>query len=441
MRTLNIDVTELVNQLNNFGYCTGIHKVTLDYIKEIRKNDHEKNIPVRYIYKKKNGFFSYKIDRLISFIEKETSNNSYKGEVFKHKPVNSKYYSYISKFYRHDVKNMYEGIKSLKNLLKNVFQIKNNNLLNGTLEELNDINGVYLNFGMDYTDINYISEVFEFTKKNNLETCFYIHDIIPIVKPQYFTEYHNNVFKKCISEIINKSDKVICISYKTKNDLCNSFNLNKREIEVIKNGYFSDYQSLDFIENEKILKITDIIPEINEDFILSVGTIESRKNQELLFDIWERYISNNIDVPKLVLVGGFGYHSDRLKNKLITTNFLNNKVIVINGANDNLINLLYKRCLFTIYPSFYEGWGLPVVESLYNGKICVTGDNEALKEASDNIAIHIDPFDQKHFSEKILEIINDEYYFSELESCIKSFNHIYYYDSLKKLLSLIRQRG
>lgn len=124
-------------------------------------------------------------------------------------------------------------------------------------------------------------------------------------------------------------------------------------------------------------------------YALFVGTIESRKNHLLALEAWrlliERHGANA--VPDLVCIGRLGWHSDSFLREYVASKGLEGKVsILTNNLSDDELAAFYAHCDFTVYPSRYEGWGLPVSESLAFGKVAVTARNSSLTEAGGDLA-------------------------------------------------------
>lgn len=128
-------------------------------------------------------------------------------------------------------------------------------------------------------------------------------------------------------------------------------------------------------------------------FVLCVCTIEARKNHVYLFLIWQRMIEDGIDVPDLVFVGRPGWRVSELLDQIEASRFLDGRLHILNGLTDEELSGLYDRCLFTAFPSFVEGWGLPVGESLAHGKVCVASSTSSIPEVGGEHVIYVDPFD------------------------------------------------
>ena len=123
-------------------------------------------------------------------------------------------------------------------------------------------------------------------------------------------------------------------------------------------------------------------------FALIVSTIEVRKNHLLLFHVWRRLLDEMTpdQVPTLVFAGRLGWLVGDLMRQLESSRFLDGKIVLIEDPSDAELAQLYDRCSFTLFPSFYEGWGLPVTESLGFGRPCLASSATSLPEAGGRFA-------------------------------------------------------
>jgi glycosyltransferase involved in cell wall biosynthesis len=127
--------------------------------------------------------------------------------------------------------------------------------------------------------------------------------------------------------------------------------------------------------------------------VLFVSTIEARKNHLLLFRVWRRLLDElPADlVPTLVFAGRVGWLVEDLMRQLQNTDFLDGKIRLIEDASDAELAALYRGCSFTVFPSLYEGWGLPVTERLAFGKPCLAARATSVPEAGGRLARYFDP--------------------------------------------------
>ncbi len=144
-------------------------------------------------------------------------------------------------------------------------------------------------------------------------------------------------------------------------------------------------------------------------YALIVSTIEARKNHALLFRVWRRLLDEMPPdaVPTLVFAGRIGWLVNDLLQQIENTSFLNGRVVIIEDPSDADLAALYGGCLFTLFPSFYEGWGLPVTESLAFGKPCVIANVTSLPEAGGSLAHYFDP-DDLHDAVRVIRAVLED---------------------------------
>ena len=135
-------------------------------------------------------------------------------------------------------------------------------------------------------------------------------------------------------------------------------------------------------------------------YALFVGTVEARKNHELALEAWRRLIDRHgpQEVPDLVCVGRLGWHADAFLRQYVRTRGLDGKVSLLSSSvTDADLARFYAHAEFTVYPSRYEGWGLPVSESLAFGKVAIVADNSSLPEAGGDLAVYFESGDIEGF--------------------------------------------
>ena len=132
------------------------------------------------------------------------------------------------------------------------------------------------------------------------------------------------------------------------------------------------------------------------------GTIEARKNHELLHHLWDRLVATYGDeTPPLVLVGMIGWGNIDLRDQMRMNRRVAGKIVLLSDLPDGDLFWLYEHCLFTLFPSHYEGWGLPVVESLALGTPRVMSDAPAVREATQGLVPTLDPLDFTAWLEQV----------------------------------------
>ncbi|ODM45866.1 hypothetical protein A9320_27145 [Ruegeria sp. PBVC088] len=144
-------------------------------------------------------------------------------------------------------------------------------------------------------------------------------------------------------------------------------------------------------------------------FVLMVGTLEPRKNHEFAYRLWrELHKRHPGAVLPLVFVGQPGWNMEGFTEMLAEDVGLPHRAIrILTDVDDEALGVLYETCRFTLYPSHYEGWGLPVVESLNHGKPCLTSDAPSIVEAAQGAADTLPLMDGEAWMARALALMTD----------------------------------
>jgi glycosyltransferase involved in cell wall biosynthesis len=157
-------------------------------------------------------------------------------------------------------------------------------------------------------------------------------------------------------------------------------------------------------------------------YALLVGTVEARKDHIVAFRAWEKLITEHGSdaVPDLVCVGRLGWHASEFLREYVHTNGLGGKVSLLSSSvSDSELASLYAHADFTVYPSRYEGWGLPVSESIAFGKVPVVARNSSLVEAGGDMAVYFETGSPQALVEAIEFNVLDNNRRKELEDRIR----------------------
>jgi glycosyltransferase involved in cell wall biosynthesis len=140
----------------------------------------------------------------------------------------------------------------------------------------------------------------------------------------------------------------------------------------------------------------DGFPPVEGPYALFVSTIEIRKNHLFLARVWQELVRRHgaANVPKLVLIGQRGWKSEPFWRFMEETGGAGGTIVTKANISDTELAGAYRNCLFTVFPSLCEGWGLPVSESLAYGKLCVASDATSIPEAGGRGADYFDPTDE-----------------------------------------------
>jgi glycosyltransferase involved in cell wall biosynthesis len=246
--------------------------------------------------------------------------------------------------------------------------------------------------GAAWVHQDYIHRVLALKRQFGTKFVMTVHDLIPIYARETCDQDTAVVFEEFMRRALKHTDHILAVSGNTANDVKRysaSLQIPEPPITVTKNGSsFTEF--LPAGQSPSEIAAGDL----PERFVLFVATVEGRKNHQLILDIWRRMIDEGDDPPHLVCVGRLGWKSTAFISTVVESGYLGGRIHLLRDICDADLRMLYSRCLFTLCPSFYEGWGLPVGESLAMGKICVCSDRASLPEVAGEFGMYIDIADR-----------------------------------------------
>lgn len=246
-----------------------------------------------------------------------------------------------------------------------------------------------VNLGTSWWIQNYFLYVRHAKETRGIRYVPFVHDMIPIMTPEHCTRALTQDFISWVLGVFDYADYFLANSKATRTDLIKvaaQLGREVREQDVAVIPLNCDFRKPDIEELEEDALEDWQIEEGN--FVLFVSTIESRKGHMLAFEAWSRLIAQHgaDAIPKFVCVGNRGWLNDMIYDRLETDEALSDHVVMLSGLSDAELALLYRSCSFTVYPSTYEGWGLPVTESLCYGKVPLASDAASIPEAGEDFA-------------------------------------------------------
>ena len=220
-----------------------------------------------------------------------------------------------------------------------------------------------------------------------------IHDLAHL-RENEMTKYSRFIFDLSTNIAIKKADTIVTVSETIKNELIQTFNIDKNRIKVVYNSIGEHF--LNSKNNPEILEKYNII---QQKYILSVATLNRRKNIPELIKAFESITDKYPDI-KLVLVGGMGNE----KRELLTKH---PNVIFTGYIPDEDLPSLYKNALLYVFPSLYEGFGIPLIEAQYSNCPVLCSDIPVFQEVAGNGAEFCIP-DSNGIAAKLEYLINNE---------------------------------
>lgn len=230
-----------------------------------------------------------------------------------------------------------------------------------------------------------------------------VHDLVPVNYPQYVPLETSLYYCLFFSRSVHKAQKIIAVSHKVKEDLMSRFRIDEDKITVVYHGVEKDFKRVVSAEKLKAVAARYGLP---EKFLLFVGNLEPRKNLprviEAFTDLKNRYGIEH----KLVIAGKKAWKSnaifdgrkgDTMKDQVIFTGYVD---------REDLPGI-YSLCDLFVFPSLYEGFGLPVVEAMACEVPVLVSNEGALPEITAHIYPRANAFDAKDIADKIYMLINN----------------------------------
>lgn len=250
---------------------------------------------------------------------------------------------------------------------------------------------VYVLLGAFWIRAHVVSRTIRQLKSRGWAIAVYIYDLIPIRNPEYCEIELTRHFGASLFALMPMVDLFMTISQFVADELIETLReigLSTPVVPVLLAHRSWESEPLSKAEAAEWLAEEGL----DSPFVLCVGTIEIRKNHALLFNIWRTMHREHKDIPKLVLVGRPGWRVSDTMKALEASGYINGKVVILNDLSDRQVATLYENCIFTVFPSFVEGWGLPVGESLAFGKACAASKASSIPEVGGDFVTYFDPF-------------------------------------------------
>lgn len=225
-----------------------------------------------------------------------------------------------------------------------------------------------------------------------------IHDLIFLRFPQYYSFFDRKIHFWKFQKAVDQADLVIAISEQTKSDIIEFLKVPENKIRVVYQGCHHAFKEK---QSETVLQSIEEKFNLPKRFILNVGTIEERKN---LLNIVKAI--KDTDIP-LVVIGRKTKYFKKVQ-KYIVKNKLENQVYFLENVSMNELASIYKRADVFIYPSIFEGFGIPVIEALFSEIPVITSNLSCLPEAGGEHSIYVNPYHFEDIRAKIIFLWNNE---------------------------------
>jgi alpha-1,2-rhamnosyltransferase len=226
-------------------------------------------------------------------------------------------------------------------------------------------------------------------KREGCFVVFYIHDLIPILYPQYCDALKTREFDYFLRQLPNLADGVLTNSQATLDDLTHWCTLNVNQAINWQTGVA--YLGVDKKTSHSSAR-QDLIDFMSSGapVFMIVSTIEPRKNHTYLLDVFEQLWRDGVQC-KLLVIGRVGGDVAELMTRMKALVIVEPQFMVLNDTDDAELNYAYQHATALVFPSFAEGFGLPIIEALSNGLPVIVSDIPAHREIAGELGMYVDP--------------------------------------------------
>lgn len=257
---------------------------------------------------------------------------------------------------------------------------------------------------------SYLLKIRNAKREHGIRFVPFVHDLIPIVAPRYVVPDLVRDYVPWLLSVFDHADFFLTNSRSTRADLLAAAHglghaLAEEEVLVVPLDARFSAPALTQEARHDILREKGLhgLP-----YVLFVSTIEPRKNHLAAINAWATLLGEfGSRMPKLVCAGGRGWMNEDVFQLVASDELLARNIVFLHGLSDVELAACYDACLFTLFPSHYEGWGLPVTESLCHGKVPLLSDSSSLPEAGGPFAVYFENGSQPALVQALRMLIGD----------------------------------
>ncbi|MBS1079885.1 glycosyltransferase family 4 protein [Gluconobacter kondonii] len=265
---------------------------------------------------------------------------------------------------------------------------------------------IFLILGAAWSEPGFGDRLARMRKAYGIQPVLLLSDLIPAIRPEWCALSLIRDFRHWLDTTLPQCGRLLAISHataKTIDDYTRKHRLKLlAPVQTVPIG--SGFGPPRKVTGERPKGLP-----APETYVLFVSTIEARKNHILAFRVWRRLVADlpPEQVPTLVFAGRVGWLVSDLMQQLENTDWLRGKIRLLRDPSDDELAHLYDGCMFTLFPSLFEGWGLPVTESLIHGRPCVASNATSVPEAGGPLSRYFDPENTDDAYRVVRETIED----------------------------------
>ena len=264
-----------------------------------------------------------------------------------------------------------------------------------------------------------------------------IHDLSFLIFPEYHTKENYELVLSNLIYLNSRPDMVICDSLQTKKDIIKYFHVPEEKLRVVYLGVSDIFrEEIDSDFRKKILEKYGLTGK----YLLCVASIEPRKNFLRIINAFSEFIKKEeYKEYSLVCVGGRGWKNIEIYS-LVKQKNLEGKIKFLGFIEESELAPIYNQAGIFLYPSLYEGFGLPVLEAMACQTSVITSNVSSLPEVAGNAAIMVNPYSEKQIYEAIIHLVEDENKREQLiDMGLKNIKKFSWENTAKQALNIYQQ--
>ena len=285
----------------------------------------------------------------------------------------------------------------------------------------------------------YVHHLKRLKSDSQLNITLLVHDLIQLVARHLYPSHVTEDFIENVAHMVSCADSFLAYSDTTIKDLSAYLESHGEHFKPIQKFRLGDMTS-DDTAGDDILKRSELCKSYDgKDFVIYVSSLDLRKNHILLVNVWRRLIEQRGGkVPTILFVGRSMWGGEQIMEMVTEEAALAGKVRFLQDVSDEELHWMYRNCLFTVYPSLHEGWGLPVAESLAMGKVCIASNSTSTREIAPSLTELLDPYDFNAWVEKVGYFLDNRQALKARESEIESqFTFFDWDDTVTEIVSAV----
>ena len=231
-----------------------------------------------------------------------------------------------------------------------------------------------------------------------------VHDISFLTHPWYFTRSRSAQLRSTVRRTVMMAARILTPSEFSKRAIIDAYGLDEERVHVVPNGVSSSFRP---VAREVAARRVQARFGINAPFVLTVGDLQPRKNHVGLFRAFEELLREHPSLPHhLVVTGKRTWHGHRV-HQAAAASPVAGRIHFTDFVDDTDLVQLYSACDLFVFPSLYEGFGLPILEAMACGRAVACSDTSAMPEVADSAALLFDPSSTSQMTRAMRDILVD----------------------------------